>query len=99
DFFQGAPADAPVLVNLHLNALDINLLGVEVQTSPITVTITAQAGDGLLLGNLLTTVSHLINLQGVNTALNNVLGNVVSLLNSASLSVSGVDTVAGPLST
>ena len=87
------------LLTLHLNPLDINLLGLEVQTSPITVTISAQQGSGELLGNLLTTVSNLLNLQGVNKALNNVLGNVVNLLNSASLSVSGVDTTSGTFST
>jgi hypothetical protein len=85
------PPSAPgALVTLNLNPLDINLLGVEIQTSPITVTVSAQSGDGLLLGNTLTLASHLVNLPAVSDALNNVLGNVVTLLNSASLAVSGV---------
>jgi len=87
---------ADTLVTLHLKPLDIKLLGLEVQTNDITVTVRAQPGNGQLLGNLLTTVSHLINLQGVNTALNNVLGSVVDLLNSASLAVN-VDNTQGPL--
>lgn len=75
------------LVTLQLNPLNINLLGLQVQTSPITVTVSVDTGGGKLLGNLLTVVSNLVNLQGVNTALNNVLGSVVSLVNSAALTI------------
>src|SRR5439155_22185146 len=58
-----------------------------------------QTGQGQLLGNLLTDVANLLNLKGVNTALNNVLGSVVSLLNSVSLNIgSNVNTSSGPLS-
>ena len=61
------------------------------QTSgPIKVNISAQPGAGELLGNLLTDASNLLNIQGVNNALNTVLASVVSLVNSASLSVNGV---------
>jgi hypothetical protein len=99
NFFQNAAAllADPVLVTLQLNPLNINLLGLQVQTSPITVTVSAQPGSGELLGNLLTVAAGLVNLQGVNNALNNVLGNVVTLLNSASLAVNAGTT--GPLST
>jgi hypothetical protein len=83
------PAD-PTLLTLTLNPLDINLLGLEIKTSQITVTVSAQPGNGELLGNLLTDVANLLNLQSVNAALNNVLGSVVTLLNSASLSVNGL---------
>jgi hypothetical protein len=79
------------VLTLTLPPLDINLLGVQVQTAqPITITLTAEKGDGLLLGNVLTAVSGLLNLQGVGAALNNVLGTTVTLLNAASLSVVGV---------
>jgi hypothetical protein len=84
------PAAEGSLVTLRLEPLDINLLGLRIQTSPITVTISAESGDGRLLGNVLTIASNLVNLQGVSDALNNVLGNVVDLLNSAGLAVSGV---------
>ncbi|MDB5311808.1 MAG: Cadherin domain protein [Gemmataceae bacterium] len=93
------PGAGNPLVTLSLNPLDINLLGLEVQTSPITVTVSALPGNGELLGNVLTLASNLINLQGVNTALNNVLGGVVTLLNSAGLSVAGANTTSGPFST
>ena len=86
----------PTLVSLTINPLDVNLLGLEVKTDQIQVNISAQPGSGELLGNLLTSAANLVNLQGVNNALNNVLGNVVTLLNSASLNVSGVNS-AGPL--
>jgi hypothetical protein len=36
-------------------ALDLNLLGVVARTGPTTVNVTAQSGDGKLLGNVLTT--------------------------------------------
>ncbi len=100
NFFRVQPdATGSTVLTLHLNPLNINLLGLQVQTSPIDVTVSVQTGSGELLGNLLTVVSNLVNLQGVNTALNNVLGSVVDLLNSAGLAVNGLTTVTGPLST
>jgi hypothetical protein len=86
----------PTLVTLNLNPLDVNLLGLEVKTDPIQINVSAQPGPGDLLGNLLTTAANLVNLQSVNNALNNVLGNVVTLLNQSSLSVGGVNR-NGPL--
>ena len=84
------------VLQLDLKPLDVNLLGVEVKTSEIVVTVSAQSGSGELLGNLLSDVGNLLNLQGVNTALNSVLGSVVDLANSASLAVTGA-TTTGPL--
>lgn len=78
------------LLTLDLNPLDINLLGLEVQTNAIQVTVSAQSGPGELLGNALTDASNLLNLPGVSNALDNVLGSVVSLLNSSTLNVAGV---------
>lgn len=86
------PAAANALVTLQLQPLDINLLGVQIQTSPITVTVSAESGSGELLGNALTIASNLVNLPAVSNSLNNVLANVVGLLNSASLAVTGVGT-------
>jgi len=77
---------ATTLVNLTLGPIDLNLLGLEVKTNQIQVTISAQPGPGNLLGNLLSDVGGLLNLQGVNNALNTVLNNVVTLLNSGTLS-------------
>jgi hypothetical protein len=81
------PAVAGALVTLHLNPLDINLLGLEIDSSPITVTVSAEQGSGKLLGNALTIASDLVNLPAVSDALNNVLAGVVNLLNTASLGI------------
>jgi hypothetical protein len=93
-----APATGPTLVTLHLDPLDVNLLGLQVQTSPITVTVSVDTGDGKLLGNLLTVVANLVNLEGVNAALNNVLDSVVGLVNDATLIINSA-VGGGPLST
>jgi hypothetical protein len=80
------------LLTLQLKPIDINLLGLEIQTNQITIAVSAEPGAGKLLGNLLTDVSSLLNVGAVNNALNKVLGSVVTLLNSTSLNVGGVDT-------
>jgi hypothetical protein len=87
NFESGFLANADSLATLVVPALDINLLGLRVQTSDIFISLSADAGDGKLLGNLLTTVSSLIDLQEAADALNEVLGSVVGLLNSSDLLV------------
>src|SRR5439155_863273 len=94
----GATALAdPTLLTIDLKPLDVNLLGLEVKTSEITVTVSAQPGSGQLLGNLLTAAGNLLNLQGASNALNTVLANVVTLANEASLSIAS-PVGSGPLS-
>jgi hypothetical protein len=78
------------LATLTLKPLDLNLLGVEVKTSPITIKISTKSGRGDLLGNLLQTASSLVDLRQASTALNRVLGSVVDVLNATNVSVSGV---------
>jgi predicted RecA/RadA family phage recombinase len=95
--FVGKPAPANALATLVLKPLNLDLLGLEVRTSPITITVSAHQGNGQLLGNVLNTVSGLIDLQGASNALNTVLGSTVDLLNSVDLSVLGVG--SGPLDT
>src|SRR5439155_18621519 len=75
------------LLQVQLNPIDLDLLGLEVRTDPITVTLSAQGGDGKLLGNLLGAVSTLVNFQGVGAALNNALATTVDLVNSVDLSL------------
>jgi hypothetical protein len=93
------------LLQIKLNPLDINLLGLQVTSDPIIATISTQGGDAKLLGNLLGAVSTLVNFPGVEAALNNVLGTVVNLVNSVDLSLppevvgSGVFDTATPSST
>lgn len=81
---------ATELLTLQLKPLDIDLLGLKVTSDPITVTVSQSPGDGALLGNLLNTVSSVVNLDEVSTALNQVLGSTVDLLNSVDLQVTGV---------
>ncbi len=78
------------LLTLTVKPLDLNLLGLAVQTEPIVVTLSTQGGDGKLLGNLLNGITTLINVDSVGDALNNVLSATVDLVNSVSLLVDGV---------
>jgi len=57
---QGPTASCPIL-NLSLGPINLDLLGLFVQTSPICLSITAQRGPGNLLGNLLCSVANLLN--------------------------------------
>jgi predicted nucleotidyltransferase len=86
----GAQSAPQKLLEVNLKPLDLNLLGLEVKSAPITVTISEQAGGGDLLGNVLSGVTALLNVSTVNNALNNVLSTAVDLANSATLAVNGV---------
>ena len=72
-----ATGSCPVL-HLDLGPLDLNLLGLQVHLNEVVLDITAQAGPGNLLGNLLCAVTHLLDnpsgtLNGVVNLLNNIL--------------------------
>ncbi len=86
------PATAFQLVTLTLDPLNVNLLGLKLQTSQIQINISAQQGNGDLLGNLLGDTSNLLNMPAVSAVVNQILSNVVTLLNSGTLNVAGVDT-------
>jgi hypothetical protein len=62
------------ILNLVLRPLDLNLLGLVVHLDRLHLNITAVPGSGNLLGNLLCSVTHLLDGP-------NFLGNVRSLLN------------------
>jgi len=75
--------DCPIL-NLHLGAIDLTLLGLEVKTSPICLEINAKPGPGNLLGNLLCDVSHLLDqnpLADLTTLTSEELGAIQKVLN------------------
>ena len=55
-----AGASCPVL-NLSLGPINLDLLGLNVDTSPICLDITAVPGSGALLGNLLCGIANLLN--------------------------------------
>lgn len=74
-----ATGACPILT-LHIGQIHLNLLGLDVTLSPIDLNITAQAGNGNLLGNLLCDVANLLNnngpLSGIANLLNNLLRNL-----------------------
>lgn len=55
-----AGATCPIL-NLSLGPINLDLLGLNVDTSPICLDITAIPGSGALLGNLLCGIANLLN--------------------------------------
>jgi hypothetical protein len=64
-----APVTVPItsadpsctILTLHTGAIHLNVLGLVVDISPITISITAQQGPGNLLGNLLCAIANLLN--------------------------------------
>jgi len=69
---QAAGSTTPIL-DLHLNSIHLNLLGLKVDTSDICLSISATSGQGQLLGNLLTGVANLLNNGGTLPTLGNAL--------------------------
>jgi hypothetical protein len=87
---NSADPSCPIL-NLHLGPIHLNLLGLNVDTSEICLSVTAHEGGGLL-GDLLCSVSSLLEagtplssiLGGLSTTqLNTVLSGLTGLLNGA----------------
>jgi hypothetical protein len=80
---QQAAASCTIL-HLVLGPLDLNLLGLKVHLNQVILDITAQAGPGNLLGNLLCAVAHLLDGTNPTTLdllrLSNLLNRVISIL-------------------
>lgn len=78
-------AACPIL-HLILGPLNLNLLGLQVNLNQVVLDITAQSGSGALLGNLLCSVSHLLDTQSVlGSQLSGLLNIVQSLLSNPAL--------------
>ncbi len=73
-----APNATCTILNLVIAPIDINLLGLRVQTSTITLVVTAEEGEGQLLGNLLCAIARL--LDGNPNALARALNRVLTLI-------------------
>jgi hypothetical protein len=69
------------ILHLRVGAIDLNLLGLVVHLDPIRLDITAQAGPGNLLGNLLCAVSGLLDNVNVNDVLVSLLRAIRQILN------------------
>jgi hypothetical protein len=98
-----APGATPVL-NLHIGAIHLDLLGLKVDTSPICLDITAQPGSGNLLGNLVTSIANLLNgggtLGGIlgglsGTQLNTLLTGLTNVLNNVLGQITAPGAVTG----
>jgi len=83
---QGAAAAAacPIL-HLVLGPLDLDLLGLVIHLNQVVLDITAQSGQGNLLGNLLCAVANLLNgglptIQGLLNQLIGVLNQILAAL-------------------
>ena len=81
------------VASLTVPPLDLNLLGLGLKTSAITVNATSQTGNGLLLGNVLTTALNTLgatpeNLAALSNNLNGVLAKVVGVFNAGTASLS-----------
>lgn len=94
----GNPTTPPVnlsngqFLNLTVAPINLNLLGLELQTSPIQVNATNQTGNGDLLGNVVTTLLNTVgatpdNLTTLNQDLNAILGKVIGVLNASTLTL------------
>ena len=82
------PSATTPILDLHIGAIHLNVLGLKVDTSEICLKITAESGPGNLLGNLLGNVAHLLD-QGLN--LGQILGSLTSTqLSDLSMSLSGL---------
>ncbi len=68
------------VLDLVLGPLHLNLLGLVVDLNQVHLQITAQQAPGNLLGNLLCSVSHLLDSQASPTALTQLLNHILSLL-------------------
>jgi len=75
------------ILHLSLGPVHLDVLGLNVDldncaNGPVTVDIGAQAGPGQLLGNLLTSVSHLLDSPAAGNALTNALNRVAGAINN-----------------
>lgn len=73
----GAACD---ILQLELAPLDLDILGLVVNLSAISLNIDAVPGAGNLLGNLLCAVAGLLDGPGLGNALNNLIGLINDLL-------------------
>jgi hypothetical protein len=81
----GAASAKHTLVNLTVQPLDLNLLGLEVTSSPITITVKSQPGPGRLIGGLLDYLIGIGSLGAMNDAANQVLSATAQLANGGQL--------------
>lgn len=68
------------ILHLDLGPLFLNVLGLEVTLSRVVLDITAVAGPGNLLGNLLCAVAHLLDQNPLSAVIQNLLNQINAIL-------------------
>lgn len=68
------------ILGLDLGPLHLDILGLVVDLNQVVLDITAQAGAGNLLGNLLCAVVHLLDGPGIFAAIGNLLDQINAIL-------------------
>jgi hypothetical protein len=86
------PAGSDRILQLVVAPINLNLLGLNLQTDQIDVNADAHTGDGLLLGNVLTTLLNTLNatpdqLTALSNNINTLLAKVVGVLNASNLTL------------
>jgi hypothetical protein len=76
------PAVTCPILHLAIGAINLNLLGLVITISPITIDIVAVPGPGNLLGNLLCAIANLLNSGTLATILNQLIALLNQLLAS-----------------
>ncbi len=83
------------ILDLHINPIHLDLLGLNVQTSSICVDITAQSGSGNLLGNLLNGLGNALSSGTVSNLLSNPINNLLTSLTTAALLDGALNALTG----
>ena len=86
------PAGSDRVLQLVVPPIDLNLLGLNLQTDQINVNADARTGNGLLLGNVVTTLLNTLgatpeNLTALSKNINALLARVVGVLNASNLTL------------
>jgi hypothetical protein len=77
------PAGSCPILHLDLGPIHLDILGLNVDLSRVVLDITAQAGPGNLLGNLLCAIVHLLDQSPINlTLLDQILQQINTILAS-----------------
>src|SRR5207237_2146299 len=87
------PTASGQILSLTVPPINLNLAGLILKTNQIQVNANASTGNGLLLGNVLTTLLNTLgatpaNLSQLSNNLNALLAKVVGVLNASSLTLS-----------
>jgi hypothetical protein len=62
------------ILDLHIGAISLNLLGLQVDLAAVDLDIVAQTGAGNLLGNLLCAITNLLNSNAAGNAITRLVG-------------------------